>query len=155
MNLSKEQLRVLLKNFKKIRVLLILFSLFYLISLYLLTHPDTFRKQQEVSEITQVSIVKPEVENGIHLESGLIAKGDYLLVVTHCGGCHAHSLVSQNKNTVQGWEEVITWMQETQGLWELGNDHNKIVKYLGTYYAPENTGRRKNLKIQEWYVLND
>jgi hypothetical protein len=98
-----------------------------------------------------------EVENGVHLPTGLIADKDFELVVTNCTGCHAANLVIQNRQTADGWKSIIEWMQEKQNLWDLGKDESKIIAYLAKNYAPENVGRRKNLNLKsdDWYVLEE
>lgn len=93
------------------------------------------------------------IENGIEVESGLIAKGDWFLVKQNCTVCHSSKLITQNRADAKGWKKMIEWMQETQGLWQLGANEPKIVNYLASYYKPEKTGRRKALEIEEWYVI--
>ena len=44
-------------------------------------------------------------------------------------------------------------MQETQELWDLGNNEAPILDYLAKHYGPENKGRRENLEDIEWYEL--
>ncbi|UTW62488.1 monoheme cytochrome C [bacterium SCSIO 12741] len=102
----------------------------------------------------QVTESEPEVKEGIHLPTGLVAEGDYLLVAQHCTPCHSAKLVTQNRMTAEAWTSTIHWMQETQNLWDLGENEALIVAYLSTYYAPEETGRRKPLKVEEWYTLD-
>jgi hypothetical protein len=63
--------------------------------------------------------------------------------------------VTQNRATRDGWLEMIRWMQETQKLWDLGPNEDKILDYLATYYAPEAKGRRAPVKVEEWYDLSD
>lgn len=77
------------------------------------------------------------------------------IVKKHCTGCHSNRLIAQNRNTREGWEENIRWMQKTQGLWDLGSDELIILDYLASYYAPVKTGRRIQLALtdEEWYVL--
>ena len=75
------------------------------------------------------------------------------LVITHCTPCHSAELVTQNRMTREGWESTIRWMQETQNLWDLGENEAAILDYLATYYAPEEQGRRPNLEDIEWYEL--
>jgi len=115
----------------------------------------------EASEI-ESSGIKPdysidpkEVVDGIHLPSGLIADDGFEIMFHVCGKCHSLDLVTQNKSTEEGWKEMIVWMQETQGLRDLGEDELPILKYLAKNYAPENTGRRKNLENIEWYDLKN
>ena len=45
-------------------------------------------------------------------------------------------------------------MQETQKLWDLGENEDIILDYLAEHYAPEDIGRRKNLENIEWYELD-
>lgn len=47
--------------------------------------------------------------------------------------------------TKEGWVATIRWMQETQNLWDLGNQEEAIVNYLATNYASQKKGRRKVL----------
>ena len=96
----------------------------------------------------------PEVVEGVDVESGLIAEGEYMLVKMTCTACHSGKLVTQNRATEQGWTQMIRWMQETQGLWDLGPNETPIVTYLATYYAPEAQGRRAPLSVSEWYELD-
>lgn len=48
---------------------------------------------------------------------------------------------------------MIVWMQETQKLWDLGENEDKILDYLATYLGPEKKGRRAPLEVEEWYVI--
>ena len=95
------------------------------------------------------------VANGVHVLSGLVAEGDYKLVVGNCGSCHSYELVTQNRNTREGWRETIIWMQETQNLPDLGKNTDPILDYLAKYYGPIETGRRPPLDQEaiEWYDL--
>lgn len=103
----------------------------------------------------RIKEVEKGVENGIHLESGLIAAKGYKLVQYNCGGCHSLKLVTQNRNTADGWGETIKWMQETQNLWDLGSNENQIISYLAQNYGPVSQGRRANLVVEEWYELEN
>ncbi|MBV6653154.1 MAG: hypothetical protein KI786_05330 [Mameliella sp.] len=95
------------------------------------------------------------VENGIHLETGFIAAEGWETVRATCTACHSAKLVTQNKATREGWEAMIRWMQETQGLWDLGDQEQTILDYLAAHYAPKESGRRANLNVEdiEWYLL--
>ena len=93
------------------------------------------------------------VVNGIDTLTGLIAQGDYLLVKGNCLACHSAKLITQARATKAGWEEMIHWMQEKQGLQDLGDQHAPIVAYLTEHYAPEEGGRRAPLRGVEWYEL--
>lgn len=97
-----------------------------------------------------------KVIDGIHLQSGLIYAEGFDLVRGTCTACHSAKLVTQNRATRAGWEEMIRWMQAKQGLWDLGVNEPAILDYLATNYAPEETGRRPNIDLEgiEWYVLD-
>lgn len=95
------------------------------------------------------------IENGIHLRTGFVEDEGLMAVVNNCTNCHSAKLVTQNRMTREGWEATIRWMQETQKLWDLGNNEEIILNYLAANYAPEEKGRRANLANVEWYVLQD
>lgn len=96
-----------------------------------------------------------KIVDGIHVQSGLIYAEGFDLVRGTCTACHSAKLVTQNRATRAGWEEMIRWMQAKQGLWDLGANEPAILDYLATNYAPEETGRRPNIDVEaiEWYVL--
>ena len=84
----------------------------------------------------------------------LFAEGEHrLLVIANCTGCHSGKLVTQNRATREGWQNMIRWMQATQNLKDLGADEEKILDYLAANYAPADQGRRQNLQVEEWYEL--
>lgn len=93
------------------------------------------------------------IEDGVHLATGLLVGEGFQAVRTNCTVCHSAKLITQNRATKEGWENMIRWMQQTQGLWQLGELEPVIVNYLATYYAPEEVGRRAALEEIEWYVL--
>lgn len=94
-------------------------------------------------------------KDGIHLASGL-KQGDGLeLVLGNCTNCHSAKLITQNRATRDGWKNMIRWMQETQKLWDLGDQEARILDYLETNYAPEYKGRRQPLTEIEWYTLDE
>ena len=97
---------------------------------------------------------KNMIENGIHVNSGLVVDDGYELVLRSCGSCHSYKLVTQNNADAAGWTETIRWMQETQKLWDLGANEPKIVAYLAKNYGPKKKFRRKNLGNVEWFELD-
>ncbi|MGB3798789.1 MAG: hypothetical protein WA952_03180 [Lewinella sp.] len=104
----------------------------------------------------QPTDAKPSrIVDGLDMDTGLIAEGEYLLVKGNCIACHSAKLVTQNRATREGWSQMIDWMQEKQGLWELGVHREPILDYLATYYAPDESGRRAPLEEVEWYRLED
>ena len=101
--------------------------------------------------------LEERIEKGIHVATGLKVGKGFDIVRQTCTGCHSAKLITQNRATRQGWKDMISWMQETQGLWELGPIENEVLDYLSTYYAPEEQGRRAPLATEdiEWYWLDD
>lgn len=96
-----------------------------------------------------------KVVNGIHLQSGLVYAQGFDVVRGTCTACHSAKLVTQNRASREGWEQMIRWMQKTQGLWDLGTNEPIILDYLAAHYAPEEIGRRANLDMEaiEWFIL--
>ena len=56
------------------------------------------------------------VENGIHVNTGLMDDDNLEVVIQSCLSCHSAKLITQNQATREGWQDMIRWMQETQGL---------------------------------------
>lgn len=100
-----------------------------------------------------VELDPERIKNGIHVETGLAAAPGFKIVRAACTGCHSANLITQNSATREGWEQMIRWMQETQGLPDLGKNEGQILNYLAKHYAPEEVGRRRNLAGIEWYTL--
>ncbi len=152
--------------YRSIRLTILLVKVYVILAvvglLYLLVGDQfSFGSDTIVENFKQENVkkVKEEVEtikDGIHLPTGLVYAEGFDLVRNTCTGCHSAQLVTQNRATRAGWQSMIRWMQETQGLWELGDNEGPILDYLATHYAPEEVGRRANLDIEaiEWYVLD-
>lgn len=118
------------------------------------TAPLAVEKQATYQTSSLVSL-EDEIVNGIHVPTGLIYDEGFEIVRATCTACHSAKLVTQNRATKEGWTQMIRWMQETQGLWDLGANEGPIVSYLAKNYAPEEIGRRANLEVAaiEWYIL--
>jgi hypothetical protein len=103
--------------------------------------------------------IENRIENGIHVQTGLLDGEGLNLVIAHCTACHSAQLVTQNRADREGWKKMIVWMQETQNLWDLGTQEEAILDYLAKNYAPEavesGNFRRAPLKDIEWYELKD
>ncbi len=95
------------------------------------------------------------VENGIHVETGLVYAEGFDMVRADCTACHSAKLVTQNRATRDGWKDMIRWMQKTQGLWDLGKNEPIILDYLAKHYAPQEIERRPGLNVAEieWFIL--
>ena len=79
--------------------------------------------------------------------TGLVIAPGFKLVSVHCTVCHSAMLVAQNRADRQGWLQMIRWMQESQGLWPLGDNEQVILDYLAEHYGPQRSGRRRPLAV--------
>lgn len=75
--------------------------------------------------------------------TGLIVAPGWQDVRAHCGGCHSHALVTQQRGSRQNWLDMIRWMQDTQNLWQFLPDvEDRILNYLAENYPPQPDRRR-------------
>ncbi len=109
---------------------------------------------EPVAAVVEVESNEPEVVDGIHVRTGLLDGEGLQLVIQNCTPCHSAKLISQNRMSLESWETTIRWMQQTQNLWDLGENETPILKYLATNYAPVKKGRRAPLTDIEWYALD-
>jgi len=105
--------------------------------------------------ITDQAASSNEIENGIHVRTGLKEGEGLMTVVAHCTACHSAQLIIQNRMNKERWNATIRWMQETQNLWPLGENQEVIVNYLVKNYPVYSKGRRENLQNVEWYELSE
>jgi antirestriction protein len=78
-------------------------------------------------------------------KTGLVIAPGFDVVSVQCTVCHSALLVTQNRASRAGWENMIRWMQDTQGLWPLGEQEGLVLDYLAEYYGPQSQGRRAPL----------
>ncbi|HUH45871.1 MAG TPA: hypothetical protein VLZ54_01855 [Arenibacter sp.] len=161
---KKEDFR---KQTKPLRTLVLVSGLMILfiafLGVALILNPAIFSSGPKQSEIpgSVITNTDPEVddwnriENGIHVRTGLKDAEGLMAVVNNCTNCHSAELVMQNRMNRERWIETIRWMQETQNLWNLGENEEIILNYLVTNYPIINTGRRAPLSHIEWYSLNE
>jgi len=124
--------------------------------LFMQFHPEIFIVGKDENDAIPNALVSEDiVRDGIHVATGLVAEKGYKTVISNCTNCHSADLIIQNRGTRERWVELIKWMQQTQGLWELGDNEEIIVSYLSEFYAPVQSGRRANLSGIEWYELSE
>ena len=88
-------------------------------------------------------------------QSGLIIDSGLEVVKKQCTVCHSPQLIIQNKASYQGWLDTLRWMQKKQGMQSLNKQTEAVIlDYLAKNYAPEQTGRRKPLVVEQWKKLN-
>lgn len=113
---------------------------------------------QTNSELVELDngIVDPEkIENGVHVRTGFIEAPGMQETINNCTNCHSAQLVIQNRMNKETWQTTIKWMQETQNLWDLGENEDVIIDYLVKNYPPSSKGRREALTNVEWYELKE
>lgn len=121
--------------------------------LYLKDHPYYLKPKPKYEKVVAVKNDFVELDSATIANSGFINDYGVSQVIQNCTQCHSAQLVTQNRMSKEGWEATIKWMQETQNLWNLGHNHERIISYLAKNYAPKQQGRRANLTDVEWYVL--
>lgn len=135
--------------------ILLLFLLLFVILMALINFNKEFSDEREDTDsLSVVEEADPKITYPIDEATGLIDDENLNLVVANCTACHSSALIIQNRASREGWKSMITWMQETQKLWDLGENEDAILDYLAKHYAPsERNQRRNNLEGIEWYVL--
>lgn len=103
---------------------------------------------QELNEVTFIELDEETIS-----KSGFVNDIGVSQVIQNCTQCHSSKLITQNRLNKTGWKATIKWMQETQNLWDLGKNEERIVNYLAKNYAPEAEGRRANIEVVQWYEL--
>lgn len=78
--------------------------------------------------------------------TGLILSDGWQAVQANCTECHSAQLIIQNSGSREVWKSRILWMQQTQGLHELGAElEDTILGYLAGNYGQKQAGRRAPL----------
>lgn len=152
---SENQFRQQVKGlYYKLMIAFVLIGSILFGFIYLALNPTVFDKKPKESDMVDIPVEENKIENGIHVATGF-AEGEGLTeVIQNCTNCHSALLVTQNRMTREGWEATIRWMQETQNLWDLGDQEEAILNYLATHYAPQQKGRREPLTNVDWYTLD-
>jgi len=133
-------------------ILLFIGAIFYHIEPSIISF--TFNNNTTISETIEVKLEDNTlIKDGIHVNTGLKEGEGLMLVVQNCTSCHSAKMITQNRATKEGWRSMIKWMQQTQNLWSLGENEEKIIAYLAKQYAPQKKGRRSTLSNIEWYTL--
>ncbi|MEM0954569.1 MAG: hypothetical protein AAGI24_10560 [Pseudomonadota bacterium] len=92
-------------------------------------------------------VLPASVHADVDPASGLEIAPGMEVVKAQCGACHSTRLVTQNRADREGWQKLIRWMQESQGLWPLGDAEPAILDYLAANYGPTTQGRRAPLNV--------
>ena len=111
---------------------------------------------KEAAELTELdSLAISQEGKDLDPETQLVLVTGFEIVKGNFTNERSSALIIQNRFTREGWKAKIECMQETQGLWPLGESEDVILDYLAEHYAPEAyVGRRAPLKDIEWYELD-
>lgn len=96
-----------------------------------------------IAALLALTGVAQEVEHELDDTTGLVVAPGWELVRIHCGGCHSHKVVTNQRADRQSWLELIRWMQATQNLWQFDRATEEgILDYLAANYPPQANRRR-------------
>jgi len=57
------------------------------------------------------------------------------LTYDYCTACHSEMIVAQQGQTREGWDKLLVWMVEEQGMYPIDEpDRAAILDYLSTHY---------------------
>ncbi|CAM4335647.1 monoheme cytochrome C [Zobellia nedashkovskayae] len=158
---NHDKLKKDFRSFYKVLVIVCAsIGVFVVALVYLIKNPDIsiFKGSEPDSEIVTVPVEEDDfdkIENGIHVRTGFVEGPGMMEIVQNCTNCHSAKLVIQNRMNKERWKATIKWMQETQNLWDLGENEDIIIDYLVTNYPPQKKGRRTVLTDIDWYELKD
>ena len=75
--------------------------------------------------------------------TGMTVAEGWEVTRAHCTGCHSAQQFTRQRGTRRNWEEMIRWMQKTQGLWVIDvTTETQILDYLAKHYGPQDGWRR-------------
>lgn len=78
--------------------------------------------------------------------SGMIIDEHWQTVQAMCSSCHSPKLFTNYGATRETWADLIDWMQQKQGLWEIPPAiESNILDYLAKNYPPGEASRRHPL----------
>jgi len=69
------------------------------------------------------------IENGIHVATGFIEAPGMMITIQNCTNCHLKIGDSKQNEWKNDGSKPSEWMQETQNLWDLGENEKVIVDY--------------------------
>jgi cytochrome c len=68
----------------------------------------------------------------LHVAPGAQITYDY------CTACHSEMIIAQQGQDRDGWDEILVWMVEDMGMFELlEEEREQILDYLATYYGED------------------
>lgn len=57
---------------------------------------------------------------------------------SNCISCHSTMIIRQQRLARRTWDEVLTWMVEEKGMWEMPAEvRAKVLDYLAEHFGPD------------------
>lgn len=98
--------------------------------------------------LLSLGVVSAQQQPAIDPSTGLIEAQGWTDIQSNCTECHSTQMIIQNSGNREVWKSRIVWMQETQGLKQLGDElENRILDYLALNYGPKESSRRPPLPM--------
>lgn len=104
-----------------------------------------FATMPPIAAVALLLFIAPLGAVELDSKSGLALAPGFEVVNAQCTVCHSARLITQNRADRSGWLAMIRWMQDTQGLWPLGDSEEQVLDYLSVNYGPLSGGRRRPL----------
>ncbi|MDQ4140532.1 MAG: monoheme cytochrome C, partial [Bacteroidota bacterium] len=136
------------KSGRKIKIVMLGIAALLLMLLNIAT---SLSKESEHYPVQANVNFSKSLKDSVDAKTGLIIAPGFAVVSTTCVRCHSPKLITEKRATREGWLATIRWMQQTQGLWDLGKDEPVLLDYLAKNNPLKNEGRRPPLKTPEWY----
>jgi len=102
-------------------------------------------------EVRREAALPANTADSLDAQTGLVLAPGLQAVKSNCLRCHSPKLITGKRASREGWLGTIRWMQQTQGLGDLGRHEAPILDYLARHYAPKQEGRRPALPHIDWY----
>lgn len=65
----------------------------------------------------------------------LVEENGVDLIYAYCTACHSEMIVAQQGQTREGWEKLLVWMVDEQGMAEIDEpDRTEVLDYLEAHY---------------------
>lgn len=89
-----------------------------------------------LSICTAVGGVHAEAGDGNESEFGVLKVADGVETTYYaCVGCHSEKIVAQQGLSREGWDELLVWMVDEQGMSEIDEpERTEILDYLAAHY---------------------
>lgn len=110
--------------------------------------PEIVLHQEEASSQSSKEAADTAPARG---PDGLAEAAGVDLVRANCQACHSLAIVRDQHLSRERWDVTITWMQQTQGLWDLPPDTRAgLLDYLSQHQGPLSASKGANAAESPW-----